>query len=253
MAAHSNERSLRWRGPPRGTTRGTPLTKGRSPAGRQKPDRTLPFSVVNLSRVTRSIYLALGDSTGVGVGAASGGGYPQRLLRMLRRPDLELVNLCRSGATSGDVLEAQLPRALTAEPRVASIGIGINDVGLQVPDAAFAVTLEEIVSPLKQRCPNILIANIPDLALAPSVARVVPRSFYEKRIEVFNEHIAATAARHRLNLVDLYSFSRAAVPGRSDLFSPDGFHPSALGYEEWAAFMLPHLRTLLAEGAAAPA
>lgn len=209
--------------------------------------------MVNLSRVTRSIYLALGDSTGVGVGAASGGGYPQRLLRMLARTDLELLNLCRSGATSADVLEDQLPRALKSEPRVASIGIGINDVGLQVPDAAYALTLEEIVGPLKERCPDILIANIPDLALAPSVARLVPRSLYEKRIEVFNEHIAATAARHRLKLVDLYSFSRAAVPGRRELFSPDGFHPSAQGYEEWAAFMLPHLRALLAEGAAAPA
>src|SRR5476651_1606847 len=93
--------------------------------------------------VTRSIYLALGDSTGVGVGAASGGGYPQRLLRLLGRPDLQLVNLCRSGATTADVLSEQLPRALEEQARVVTIGIGINDVGLQVPDESFAVNLEE--------------------------------------------------------------------------------------------------------------
>ncbi|HEY2028851.1 MAG TPA: SGNH/GDSL hydrolase family protein [Myxococcales bacterium] len=203
--------------------------------------------------MTRSIYLALGDSTGVGVGAVSGGGYPQRLVRMLDRPDLQLLNLCRSGATTADILTDQLPRALKAQPFVATIGIGINDVGLQVPDESFALNLEEIVAPLKMRCPNILIVNVPDLALAPAVARLVPRSIYEQRIEVFNEHIAATAARHKLILADLYSFSRAAVPGRSELFSSDGFHPSAQGYEEWATFILPHMRALLHEGAPAPA
>jgi len=203
--------------------------------------------------VTRSIYLALGDSTGVGVGAASGGGYPQRLVRMLDRPDLQLLNLCRSGATTADVLSEQVPRALKAQAMVATIGIGINDLGLQVPDESFALNLEEIVAALKMRCPNILIVNVPDLALAPAVARLVPRSIYEKRIELFNEHIAATAARHKLILADLYSFSRAAVPGRAELFSPDGFHPSAEGYEEWATFILPHLRALLHEGARVPA
>jgi len=40
----------------------------------------------------------------------------------------------------------------------------------------------------------------------------VPRSFYERRIELFNEHITATAARHRLSLVDLYAWSREALP-----------------------------------------
>jgi acyl-CoA thioesterase I len=204
------------------------------------------------TRVTRSIYLALGDSTGVGVGAISGGGYPQRLLRMLARPDLQLLNLCRSGATTADVLEEQLPRALQVEARVVTIGIGINDVGLQVPDEAFAVNLEEIVQPLKQSCPHILIANLPDLALAPAVARLVPRTLYENRLELFNEHISATAARHHLTLVDLYSFSRDALPGRTRLFSHDGFHPSAEGYEEWANHILPALRTLLDEGASAP-
>jgi acyl-CoA thioesterase-1 len=203
--------------------------------------------------VTRSIYLALGDSTGVGVGAASGGGYPQRLLRLLGRPDLQLVNLCRSGATTADVLSEQLPRALEEQARVVTIGIGINDVGLQVPDEAFAVNLEEIVGPLKQRCPHILIANLPDLALAPAVARLVPRAIYENRLELFNEHIAATAARHQLTLVDLYSFSRDALAGLKKLFSSDGFHPSADGYEEWANHMLPSLRALLDEGVAAPA
>src|SRR5437899_1199697 len=112
-------------------------------------------------------------------------------------------------------------------------------------DAAFAVNLEETVVPLRKLGAPIAIANIPDLALAPAVARVVPRSFYERRIELFNEHITATAARHRLSLVDLYAWSREALPGRPELISPDGFHPSARGYDVWAERMLPAVLALL--------
>src|SRR5205823_8185744 len=137
------------------------------------------------------LYVALGDSTGIGVGASTGGGYPDRLMRHLTpaHPRLRLVNLCRSGATSADLLTDQLPRALRTRPRLITIGIGINDVGLQIPDEAFAVNLEEIVVPLQKLAAPIVIANIPDLALSPAVARMVERSFYERRIELFNEHV----------------------------------------------------------------
>ncbi len=59
----------------------------------------------------------------------------------------------------------------------------------------------------------------------------MPQSTYEKRIEMFNEHVTATAARHQLALVDLHALSRELAPGRPEMFCPDGFHPSESGYE----------------------
>jgi len=201
------------------------------------------------------LYVALGDSTAAGVGAASGGGYPERLAGKLRPayPGLELLNLGQSGATTSDVLSAQVPRALTTRPRLITLGIGINDVGLQLPDDAFALNLEEIVVPLRRLEAPIAVANIPDLALAPAVVGLVPRSIYERRIELFNEHVAATVARHGLTLIDLYGWSRDALAGRPELFSPDGFHPSARGYDVWAERMLPQVIALLRETVAASA
>ena len=196
------------------------------------------------------LYVALGDSTGTGVGAQSGGGYPERLVRLLRSR-LRLLNLCRSGATSADVLTDQLPRALRARPRLITLGIGINDLGLQLPDESFALNLEEIAVGLRKLGAPIVILNLPDLALSPAVARLVPRLLYEKRIEMFNEHVTATAARHDLTLIDLYALSREIVPGRPELFSPDGYHPSALGYDEWARRMAPAVEQLLGVGVAA--
>lgn len=201
-----------------------------------------------------AVYLALGDSTGAGVGARTGGGYPARLLRMLQLPRLRLVNLSESGATTADVIADQLPVAVRASGvRLITIGIGINDVGLQLPDDAFALNLEEIVVALRKLGAPMVLANIPDLALSPAVARFVPVSAYERRIEMFNEHVTATAARHGLSLVDLYAMSRAILPGRPQLWSEDGFHPSAEGYEEWARRMLPTVVALLGEGASAGA
>ena len=199
------------------------------------------------------LYVALGDSTGFGVGARSGGGYPERLLRRLRpaHPRLQLLNLCRSGATTADVIDEQLPRALRAWPRLITIGIGINDVGLQLPDDAFAFNLEEIVVPLRKLRAPMAITNIPDLALAPAAARLVPQAMYKKRIEMFNEHVTATAARHRLELVDLYALSHELAAGRPEMFCPDGFHPSETGYEQWAERMYPAVEALLRQEASA--
>jgi lysophospholipase L1-like esterase len=199
------------------------------------------------------LYVALGDSTGVGVGAPSGGGYPDRLLRMLALPALRLLNLCESGATSADVITGQLPRALKTRPLLITIGIGINDVGLQIPDESFAVNLETIVVALRKLGARMAINNIPDLALAPAVTGLVPRSIYEQRIEQFNEHVTATAARHGLALIDLYALSRDTLPGHLELFSEDGFHPSAEGYQAWAERMLPAIAPLLRQGATAGA
>ena len=60
---------------------------------------------------TELLYVALGDSTAVGVGAQIGGGYPDRLVVKLRTayPALKLLNLGQSGATSSERSKASSP------------------------------------------------------------------------------------------------------------------------------------------------
>jgi acyl-CoA thioesterase I len=199
----------------------------------------------------RFTYVALGDSTGMGAGAASGGGYVDRLYRRLLplRPGARLINLCENGATSAGVLAAQVPRAHRTAPSLITLGTGINDVIWQVPDEAFAVDLEEIAVALAQLRAPVVLMNVPNLALAPIAARV-DSALYERRIEVLNEHVEATAARHHFRLVDLFTATQRRR-GRTRLFSPDGFHPSAEGYEEWAEQLWPAVHAALGESAGA--
>src|SRR5688572_15350644 len=68
-------------------------------------------------------YIALGDSTGVGVGAREGG-YVAHLYSELAalHPGARLMNLCGSGATTARVLAQQVPRVPRGERGVVTLG-----------------------------------------------------------------------------------------------------------------------------------
>jgi acyl-CoA thioesterase-1 len=192
-------------------------------------------------------YVALGDSSAVGVGASRGGGYPERLASRLRQQGLSvgLTNLGMSGAVVRDVFTAQIKRAVATQPTLVTLGVGTNDVWRGTAVDEFQDDLDRIARRLKPTGASLVIVNVPDMALAP-VARMVPSHLYEGRIEPFNEAIFAVARAHGLYVVDLYSASRELIPQRHDFFCWDGFHPSDVGYEQWAELMLPTVKPLVA-------
>ncbi len=190
------------------------------------------------------VYTALGDSTGVGVGAREGGGYVARLFERIRkeRPSARLHNFCVSGATTEDLLRGQLTPAIATRPTLVTIGIGINDIGHGMPIETFARNYEEIVKRLKaETSAKIVVTNIPDISFAP----VVPSSAREetrRHINLFNEKLEAIAKRYELLVVDTYSETHRMIPSHPEFFSEDGFHPSAEGYEYWAEAMWPKVK-----------
>jgi lysophospholipase L1-like esterase len=202
----------------------------------------------NDKKDTPVTYVAVGDSTGVGVGAREGG-YPARLLKRIRqeRSEAKLVNLCVSGATTEDLLRDQLKPAIAARPTLITIGIGINDIGHFVPLETFTRNFEEIVSQLKTKTSAaIVVSNLPDISFAP----VVPANFRDQtrsQINVFNQRIKETVERHHLTLVDAYTETHAVMPTHPEFFSDDGFHPSDAGYEYWAKTMWPAVKAAIGE------
>ncbi|WP_224245234.1 SGNH/GDSL hydrolase family protein [Hyalangium gracile] len=191
-------------------------------------------------------YVALGDSSAVGVGASRGGGYPERLASRLRKEGLSvgLTNVGMSGAVIRDVFTSQVKRAVATQPTLVTLGVGTNDIwrGTSVED--FRDELDRIARRLKPTGASLVVVNVPDMALAP-VARMVPSALYEGRIEPFNEAIATVAREHGMHVVDLYAASKVFIPQRPDFFSFDGFHPSDAGYEQWADLMLPTVKPLV--------
>jgi lysophospholipase L1-like esterase len=178
-------------------------------------------------------YVALGDSTGYGVGARHGG-YPQRLTARAARAGfpVELVNLSVSGAKVADLRAGQLPRAVAARPRVVTLGIGINDVTWGTDPDRFAADYDAVAEGLAGTGALVLALNVLDLSRSPAIPADDLRRAARERIERVNARILEVARRRGLGLVDLFA-ATADLELHPELLSADGFHPSDAGYERW--------------------
>lgn len=202
------------------------------------PQTSQPMSLTPISGPIN--YLALGDSTGVGVGAKNGG-YVARIFKRIvaERPDAKLTNLCVSGATTSDVLQGQLARGVAIKPNLVTLGIGINDIGHGVSLEAFAQNFEAILSRLRNEThARIVVTNIPDISSAPRIPEFARRE-YQHLIEAFNERLEAIAGRYEVTVFDVRKITHEQLPSHPEFFSNDGFHPSDAGYELWADQMWP--------------
>ncbi|HEX8456286.1 MAG TPA: SGNH/GDSL hydrolase family protein [Pyrinomonadaceae bacterium] len=194
------------------------------------------------------VYVAFGDSTGVGIGAR-GGGYVARVFERIRRvrEGSSVRNFCVSGAETADVLRGQLTRLDGTRPTLITLGIGINDISHGVAPEVFARNYEEIVTRLRGKTDAPIVAtNIPDISHAPRVPPFLHEQV-RQRIQLFNTHIAEIAVRHNVALVNAYDMSREVIPNHPEFFSADGFHPSDEGYEYWAKMMWPAVKQAIGE------
>lgn len=194
------------------------------------------------------VYVAVGDSTGAGVGAREGG-YVARLSKRIeeRRPGSKLVNLCVSGATTQDLIRDQLERAVASDPDLVTIGIGINDIGHGLTLDQFAKNYEEILSTVKQKTrARIVVTNIPDISSAPRIPGPM-RSEYQQRIVQYCQRLEEIANRYGVTIFDVYSITKQELPSHPEYFSADGFHPSDRGYELWATAMWPTVARVIGE------
>lgn len=192
------------------------------------------------------VYVALGDSTGSGVGARNGG-YVARLFSRIQesRPSSELENLCVSGATTDDLLRGQLQPGIQKSPDLVTVGIGINDIGHGLSIEQFAKNYDEILSTLKEQIEGaIVVTNIPDVSSAPRIPAAL-RAEYQRQIELFNARLEEIARRHEVTIFDIFTVTRRELPSHPEYFSSDGFHPSDAGYELWAEQMWPTIAEVI--------
>jgi lysophospholipase L1-like esterase len=191
-------------------------------------------------------YVALGDSTGFGVGALPGdGGYPPRLARRLREAgrEVELVNLSIPGARARDLAEAQLGAVAASAPTLVTVCVGANDADSSTTPAEFGASIDAILGELARiQGAAVVLCNVPDVSLTPKYGG---DAAVAADVVALNAELAAVAARRGVPVADIYRVSREQLFGNPDLISIDGFHPSAAGYEVWAEAMFPVVRAAL--------
>lgn len=186
------------------------------------------------------VYVAVGDSTGIGLGARDGGGYVDQLFARIKqqRPGSTLINLAAAGATTAAVVDKQINRPDVTRATLITICVGVNDLLRGREAKQFAGNYETLVAKLRQPGRLIVIATLPDVASAPALKEMGDDSL-RTRLEQFNKAIEAVAGRYGVPLVDLYKLSGELVGSRPELFSSDGLHPSDLGYAHWTEAIWP--------------
>lgn len=191
----------------------------------------------------RPVYVALGASDAIGIGADRP--LTQGWVALVHDglpPGTILVNLGISGATLHDVLNDEAPVAVDARPRWVTLWPGVNDLRVGVSLASFSQDLDTLLGQLAAiPGARVVVLNIPDLRLVPAFADRDPARL-DATVRQWNATIAAAAARHGATLVDLYADAQEEAK-HPEFVSADGFHPSSLGYRRIAELVLPAINS----------
>jgi len=189
-------------------------------------------------------FAVLGDSGAAGVGVDSAEQLPGVLLaRGLAeesgRP-VRLVTYAISGSTTRD-LEPQVDRLLADPPEVAMLIIGANDVTVKLPVHTSARLLGEQLDRLRAAGVQVVMGTCPDLGAIrpiPQPLRAIAGS-WSRLLATAQRAVVLRAGGVPVPLADLCSPEFIARP--AELFSKDGFHPNAAGYDAAAAVLLAPL------------
>lgn len=146
------------------------------------------------------------------------------------RPD-RWRNLGVYRATTQDVVDRQLPRAVADQSPLVGVVVGTNDVVSDYEPARFRANLDTIFGALTGTGTVVFTAGYPDMpARLPVPERY--RTLLRDRFTEANAALAITARRHGVVVLDL---ARCPHWAADDVWSADGLHPNAAGHRRFAA------------------
>lgn len=195
-------------------------------------------------------YVAIGDSYTIGEGALPHEAWPNLLTKHLIEKGIaiELVaNPSRTGWTTLNALDREMPVFVEAKPNFATLLIGVNDWVQGVDEKTFRHRLTALMDRMLELLPGkhrLLVVTIPDFGVTPSGAQYSRGRNISEGIASFNQIIMEEAKKRDLQVVDIFGLSKQMGHNRS-LVAADGLHPSAKEYAEWEKLILPVALELL--------
>ena len=194
------------------------------------------------------IYVVLGDSTAVGVGAAgledSCAFQIATTFADLKKRRVRVINMAVSGAVLNDVLEKQLPQLAKLKPDLISVSIGANDATHFASMEKYRAQMQWLIEKLGASKAQVLMATTPDMFQSPALPLPLAMSA-NRRAKMQNVILAKAAANSLIKVVDLFNRGQLIYAQNPNLYAADFFHPSSGGYQIWA-------RLFIAEFAANP-
>lgn len=184
----------------------------------------------------------LGDSSAAGYGVETVEETPGAHLASGLAEGAErrvyLRSVASVGAQTRD-LSRQIDRALSVEPHVAVILVGVNDVTHSRLPSESVRLLEAAVRRLREAGAEVVVGTCPDLGTIEPIApplRQVAR-VWSRRLAAAQTIATIEAGGRTVSLGSVLGPEFASTPAL--FFGPDRFHPSAAGYASLASVLLP--------------
>jgi len=180
--------------------------------------------------------IAVGESTVAGIGART---HEEALTGQLARAlakqsgrTVEWMVVARSGINAGDTLKDLVPQLAGCRADVVLIALGVNDSIEFHTSRKWAADLERLIAAVRGEVGDalILLAGVPPLDYFPALPS--PLSLALGARSAFLGDASVELVKRLQGVV--YVPFQIEGKGRTDLFCADGFHPSELGYKEWA-------------------
>jgi lysophospholipase L1-like esterase len=195
-------------------------------AGDELANRAVAFARNGKPHAPR--VLVVGDSTGVGTGAAR----PEDSIagRLgAAHPEVTIVNRARNGAKTFDAI-LQVIEEGEARYDLVLVHIGGNDVLRGTPVRVLAPQVEALLGRVRRLSANVVVTTLPNLGLLPMF--FPPLSWwFSRQSRVVCGLFAAAAKRHGAHYVDFFHpHATEHFCRRSGFFACDGLHPSSALY-----------------------
>jgi len=181
-------------------------------------------------------YLALGDSFTIGTGTTPDRSFPAVLVDRWWDDGIEcdLRNPAVNGYTTADLIREELPLVESYRPELVTVLIGANDIVAGITEQRYRAQLRRIHERVRAGAPAAARYGLPqpDWSLTPAGASFGDVARLAKTIERFNRIAREEALRAGGRYVDIFPLMREQM--RRGMTAPDGLHPSAEAYADWA-------------------
>jgi len=144
-----------------------------------------------------------------------------------------LQNPAVNGYRTDDLLIEELPLVASFRPTLVTVLIGANDI-VASSDERYRERLHVIHGRVRADAPEATVYALPqpDWSLSRAGASFGAPAAIAARIERFNTIAREEAERGGATYIDIFPLMREQM--RRGMFAPDGLHPSAAAYAEWA-------------------
>ncbi len=196
------------------------------------------------------VFLPLGDSYTICEGLKEAERWPNLLEARFKQKNIPLAlteNPSRTGYTTQDLIQHELPYLKSLHPDIVTILIGVNDYVRGYDTGYFHTKLIYIIDQVEKELKNpdhIILLSIPDYSVTPKGAYYANGRDVNGDLKIWNAIIQLEAKKRKLPFVDIFPLT-LEMKDHPELVSKDGLHPSAKEVDLWSKLIEPEMEKLI--------